>query len=314
MALLAYVLMATSPIPGYGVPAYDVAGPGAVAAGLPLGSKAVPYIAPLPVATGSGASGEPFNAALLTAPSQSAAPDTPSGPASPPAAAPAAADSAPADAQPPHDPWEPSNRAIFAFDMAIDRHFLGPVSRGYSAVLPGVVRHHIGLVIANLDEPVTIVNHLLQLHFGRFSKSLVRFTLNSTIGLGGIFDFASHHKLPHQGADFGQTLGRWGVKPGNYAVLPLLGPSNQRDALGRAVDLAGDPVSWLLGGITTTFGGSRAGTEIVDSRAEAEPALRAVNDSTDPYAATRSGYMQARAAKVREATGEAEVLPDFGTP
>ena len=198
--------------------------------------------------------------------------------------------------------------------MAIDRHFLGPVARGYSAVLPGVVRHHISLVIANLDEPVTIVNHLLQLHFGRFGKSLVRFTLNSTVGLGGIFDFASHHKLPHQGADFGQTLGRWGVKPGNYAVLPLLGPSNQRDALGRAVDLAGDPVSWLLGGITTTFGGSRAGTEVVDSRAQAEPALRAVNESTDPYAATRSGYMQARAAKVREATGEAEVLPDFGTP
>ena len=309
MALLACVLMAASPIPGPGVAAYAVPVPGAVAASLPLGGEPTPTIAALPVVTGAGG----FDAALLTAPSQSSAPDAPSGPASPPSAAPAA-DTAPADAQPTPDPWEPSNRSIFAFDMAIDRHLLGPVARGYSAVLPGVVRHHIGLVIANLDEPVTIVNHLLQLHFGRFSKSLVRFTLNSTIGLGGIFDFASHHKLPHQGADFGQTLGRWGVKPGNYAVLPLLGPSNQRDALGRAVDLAGDPVSWLLGGITTTFGGSRAGTEVVDSRAQAEPALRAVNESTDPYAATRSGYMQARAAKVREATGEAEVLPDFGTP
>ena len=309
MALLACVLMAASPIPGPGVAAYAVPVPGAVAASLPLGGEPTPTIAALPVVTGAGG----FDAALLTAPSQSSAPDAPSGPASPPSAAPAA-DTAPADAQPTPDPWEPSNRSIFAFDMAIDRHLLGPVARGYSAVLPGVVRHHISLVIANLDEPVSIVNHLLQLHFGRFGKSLARFTLNSTIGLGGVFDFASHHKLPHQGADFGQTLGRWGVKPGNYAVLPLLGPSNQRDALGRAVDLAADPVSWLLGGITSTFGASREGGEVVNGRAEAEQALRAVNDSTDPYAATRSGYMQARAARVREATGEAEVLPDFGAP
>ena len=309
MALLACVLMAASPIPGPGVAAYAVPVPGAVAASLPLGGEPTPTIAALPVVTGAGG----FDAALLTAPSQSSAPDAPSGPASPPSAAPAA-DTAPADAQPTPDPWEPSNRSIFAFDMAIDRHLLGPVARGYSAVLPGVVRHHISLVIANLDEPVSIVNHLLQLHFGRFGKSLARFTLNSTIGLAGIFDFASHHKLEHHTADFGQTLGRWGAKPGPFVMLPLLGPANLRDGIGRAVDLFGDPVSWVLGGITSTFGGTRVVVEVVDVRVQAEPALRAVNDSTDPYAATRSGYTQARAAAVREATGKTEDLPDFDAP
>ena len=219
-----------------------------------------------------------------------------------------------ADLTPPHDPWENTTRSIFAFDTSVDKHLLGPVSRGYSAVLPFVVRHHISLVLANLDEPITIANNLLQLRMDAFGKSLVRFTLNSTIGLAGIFDFASHHKLEHHTADFGQTLGRWGAKPGGFVMLPLLGPANVRDGFGRAVDLMGDPVSWLLGGITSTFGGSRAGAVVVDGRANAEPALRAVYDSTDPYAATRSGYMQARAAAVREARGEAEVLPDFDAP
>ena len=220
-------------------------------------------------------------------------------------------ESSPADAPPPHDPWEKTNRSIFAFDTALDKHFMGPVARGYSAALPFVVRHHLSLVIANLDEPMTIGNDLLQLRMDAFGKSLMRFTLNSTIGLAGIFDFASHHKLEHHTADFGQTLGRWGAKPGPYVMLPLLGPSGLRDGIGRAVDLVGDPVSWVLGGILSTFGASREGGELVDGRAQAEPAMRAIYDSTDPYAAARSGYMQARAAAVREATGKAEVLPDF---
>ena len=94
-------------------------------------------------------------------------------------------------------------------------------------------------------------------------------------------------------------------------MLPLLGPSNLRDGIGRAVDLIGDPVSWLLGGITTTFGGSRQVVSVVDNRAQAEPAVRAVYDSIDPSAAARSGYMQSRADIVRDATGTSEALPEF---
>ena len=215
------------------------------------------------------------------------------------------------DIAPPRDPWEHTNRAIFSFDTSIDRHLVGPVSRGYSATLPFVLRHHISLAVANLDAPITIANDLLQLRMGAFGKSLARFTLNSTFGIGGLFDFASHHKLGNSPADFGQTLGRWGAKPGPYVMLPLLGPSNLRDGIGRAVDLIGDPVSWLLGGITTTFGGSRQVVSVVDNRAQAEPAVRAVYDSIDPYAAARSGYMQSRADIVRDATGTSEALPEF---
>ena len=258
----------------------------------------------------------PAAPALLSPPAPPAvAPADASVPATPVVAKSPIGAAAPTDEfVPVRDPLEKANRAIFAFDMGLDKHLVGPVGRGYAKVLPFVVRHHLSLVLANLDEPVTIGNNLLQLRMKAFGKSLARFTLNSTVGLAGIFDFASHHKLEHHTADFGQTLGRWGARPGPYVMLPLLGPSNLRDTFGRAVDLLGDPVSWVLGGITSTFGASRAGTEVVDSRANAEPALRAVYDSTDPYAAARSGYMQARAASVREATGKAEVLPDFDAP
>ena len=281
-----------------------------------------PQIVAQPVDNGPPASptysagSSPAAPALLSPPAPPAvAPADASVPATPVVAKSPIGAAAPTDEfVPVRDPLEKANRAIFAFDMGLDKHLVGPVGRGYAKVLPFVVRHHLSLVLANLDEPVTIGNNLLQLRMKAFGKSLARFTLNSTVGLAGIFDFASHHKLEHHTADFGQTLGRWGARPGPYVMLPLLGPSNLRDTFGRAVDLLGDPVSWVLGGITSTFGASRAGTEVVDSRANAEPALRAVYDSTDPYAAARSGYMQARAASVREATGKAEVLPDFDAP
>ena len=279
---------------------------------------AIPWIVALPVANsltvdplspapagGSGGSG----VAPATPPPPAISTTSPAA-SPPPAAAPASA-ALSADAAPPRDPWEKTNRQIFAFDTSVDRHLLGPVSRGYSAALPFVLRHHISLVLANLNEPMTAGNALLQLRMGAFGKSVLRFTLNSTLGLAGIFDFASHHKLEHHTADFGQTLGRWGARPGPYVVMPLLGPANLRDGIGRVVDIVGDPISWLFGGITTTFGGSREGTDVVDGRTKAEPALRAVYDSTDPYATARSGYMQNRAAAVREATGKAEDLPDF---
>ena len=318
MVLLACAVLAVSTPGAEPVPVASTAAPQIVAQPVAT-SPLVPADAP---AVGNAGNGPASPALLPTA----AAPATPASttpasttPAStPPAESPGAGLSPTitpaADIVQPRDPWEKTNRSIFAFDNSVDRHLVGPVARGYAAVLPFVVRHHISLVIANLDEPITIGNNLLQLRMAAFGKSLARFTLNSTIGLAGIFDFASHHKLEHHTADFGQTLGRWGAKPGPFVMLPLLGPANLRDGIGRAVDLFGDPVSWVLGGITSTFGGTRVVVEVVDVRVQAEPALRAVNDSTDPYAATRSGYTQARAAAVREATGKTEDLPDFDAP
>ncbi len=312
MVLLACALIAASS-PGLLGAAPQIAAPQITA--LPVATS----LLAAPVSPGGTGAGDGATAPAATRPSvgPSAAPvaepaGVSAGAAPAPAVAPVAAPDS--DTTLVRDPWEHTNRAVFSFDTSLDKHLLGPVSRGYTAVLPGVLRHHLSQVIANLDEPITIANNLLQLRMDAFGKSLMRFTINSTVGLAGIFDVASHHKLEHHDADFGQTLGRWGAKPGAFVMLPLLGPSNVRDSIGRVVDLVGDPVSWLFGGITTTFGGSREGTELIDSRAQAEPMLRAVYDSTDPYATERSGYMQWRAATVREATGKVEALPDFDTP
>ena len=217
MVLLACALIATAAVaPGAGG-ATDPAAGGAtatVAAAQPV--VAQPVVGQPIVGPAASSTPTPVPTAPPPAAGQVAAPASANAAAATPgegdvAPSPIPAPQADLGQAPPHDPWEKTNRGIFAFDTAVDRHALGPVAHAYAAVVPRVVRHHITLVIANMDEPITTANQLFQLHFDRFGKSLARFTFNSTIGLAGIFDFASHHGLPHQNADFGQTLGRWGV-------------------------------------------------------------------------------------------------------
>lgn len=306
MGLLACALMAsaaTAPMAGpqaAGVPQIPP---------MPVASTPVPGdapVAPPPVAT--------ITNAAPNAGGMPAVAPVPAATASTTTAAPATVSADTADTGVVHDPWEKTNRSIFAFDRGVDRYFLAPVAHGYHAVMPKVARRHISLAIANLDEPITAANDLLQLKIARAGRSVARFVLNSTFGVAGIFDFASHNGLPHRDADFGQTLGRWGAKPGPFVMLPLLGPSNLRDGVGRVADMITDPISWAFGGITTTFGASREGGELVDGRDQSDPALKAIYDSVDPYATERSGYSQMREDKVRDATGKAAALPDFGTP
>jgi phospholipid-binding lipoprotein MlaA len=126
-----------------------------------------------------------------------------------------------------------------------------------------------------------------------------------------MFDVAAKMDLPYHESDFGQTLGRYGAQPGPYLYIPIVGPSNFRDGLGRIVDAFTDPVSLVTGGWTTTLGATRFGATTVDVRVGADSAFRALEDATDPYATARSAYTQRRAAFVREATGELDVLPEF---
>ena len=255
-------------------------------------------------------------------PPAGAIPDTPPAAASdtPPPAAPeatpepAAAAGDVSDDAAPRDPWEHTNRSMFAFNDHVDRYFMAPVTHGYMAVVPRFVRQRLTNVVANLDEPMVAINDLLQGQFDRFGKATVRFAVNSTFGLGGMFDIAASRDLPRHDSDFGQTLGKWGVKPGAYVVLPLFGPSNVRDASGKLVDIVAEPVGWVFGTVLTTFGQARWGGEFLTTREGADPALRALHDATDPYATARSASIQARAAKVRATTGKAETLPDFDTP
>lgn len=215
------------------------------------------------------------------------------------------------DPETPYDPWRRVNRPIFNFSMHVDRGIIAPIAHGYRRVVPAVVRNRVSSALDNLGEPGTALNDLAQGHPRRAGVATARFVINSTVGLLGMFDVASRMKLPYHEADFGQTLGRYGAQAGPYIYVPIVGPTNFRDGLGRIVDLFTDPVSLFTGGVTTTLGATRFAATTVDVRVGADSAFRALEDATDPYATARSAYTQRRTAFVRAATGKAEVLPDF---
>ena len=170
-------------------------------------------------------------------------------------------------------------------------------------------------MINNLREPVTAVNGVLQVRPKIVAKAAGRFVVNSTIGVLGLFDVAGRGGLQRQPADFGQTLGRYGVGTGPYLYLPLVGPTTLRDGAGGVVNTLTDPVSLATGGPSTDFALGRTVLRGVDARVAADGTLTAVEEeSTDPYATIRASYLQYREAMVREARGEEEVLPDFGEP
>lgn len=212
----------------------------------------------------------------------------------------------------PRDPLQRVNRAGFAVNRVLDRLVIGPVARTWRRIAPAPLRRGLGNAVANLREPSTLVNGALQARPRVAAKATGRFVINSTVGLLGLFDVAGRAGLTREPADFGQTLGRYGVGPGPYLYLPVVGPTTLRDGAGSIVGLLGDPVSQATGGPSTDFALGRSLVRGLDARAEGDETLSTLmTRSTDPYATIRSGYLQNRAALVREATGEAEVLPDF---
>ena len=220
-----------------------------------------------------------------------------------------------APAKAPRDPWQRFNRRSYAAGGFIDRVLIGPVARTYRRFTPAPLRRGLGNVINNLREPVTAVNGVLQVRPKIVAKAAGRFVVNSTIGVLGLFDVAGRGGLQRQPADFGQTLGRYGVGTGPYLYLPLVGPTTLRDGAGGVVNTLTDPVSLATGGPSTDFALGRTVLRGVDARVAADGTLTAVEEeSTDPYATIRSSYLQYREAMVREARGEEEVLPDFGEP
>ncbi|GGL07681.1 hypothetical protein GCM10010983_00980 [Caulobacter rhizosphaerae] len=210
-----------------------------------------------------------------------------------------------------YDPLQGFNRGSYGLSMALDHAVLRPVAHGYMAVTPSPLRRRVSAVVYNLGEPSTTVNDILQGKPKRAGRSSARFLINSTIGVLGIWDVATGMGLKAHDADFGQTFGRYGVRPGPYLYVPVIGPSNFRDGVGRVLDFFTDPVGIVGGGYTTTFGATRLGVQTVDTRARADTAFRALDDATDPYVTARSAYGQYREAFIREATGEVQTLPDF---
>jgi phospholipid-binding lipoprotein MlaA len=136
-----------------------------------------------------------------------------------------------------YDPWEGMNKRIYNFNYHFDKSVFVPVVRGYKAVVPKLARTGIHNFFRNFDDVGTMINSVLQLAPGKFFESTGRVVINSTVGVFGLIDVASMMEIPRPEEDFGQTLGYWGVAQGPYLMLPLLGPSNLRDGLGKLPDL-----------------------------------------------------------------------------
>ncbi len=207
------------------------------------------------------------------------------------------------------DPLEPLNRGVSTVNHALDKALLRPVARGYTELTPGPVRTAVRNFFGNLRDILSIPNNLLQAKPRQGIEMTMRVIMNTVFGLGGMIDIASAARMPRHANDFGQTLGYWGVPSGPYLVLPLLGPSTVRDAVGRAVDIA----AGLSGPIVQAAAQSQhtanvvsvgmLALDLVDTRARLMPTTDyAEKVATDLYTFTRDTWLQNRAASIREAT------------
>ena len=192
-----------------------------------------------------------------------------------------------------HDPVEPINRGIFAFNRTVDDYALAPVARGYLK-LPEVFQTGVHNFVANFGEPKVFINDLLQGNAQRSVTTLGRFVINSTAGIVGLIDVSGKLGIERHEADFGQTFGVWNIAPGPIVELPLLGTANLRDATGKVVSFAVDPFGdnsstvETLGTINTAGG-------IVDGRAQALPLTDELKTQADYYSALRDATAQRRA-------------------
>lgn len=209
-----------------------------------------------------------------------------------------------------NDPLEPMNRIIFEFNEAVYAILLTPIAKTYNTVLPATFRAGVSNVIDNISSPVTFVNDLLQFELNRALTTLARFIVNTVTGMGGIADVASGIGLAEHQEDFGQTLGVYGIGEGLYLVLPLLGPTNPRDAIGKyVVDPYFDPLGLYLANTDRDAAAySRLGVSAVDEYAGLVDELEQIKKtSVDYYAAIRSLYRQKRLTEI--SNGRDEDLP-----
>lgn len=200
-----------------------------------------------------------------------------------------------------NDPYETTNRAIFGFNVAVDHAILVPVAKTYRTVLPGTFRDMIHDFLQNLNSPIIFANDVLQAQPGLAGETFGRALLNTTLGFGGIIDIASKFGVPYHTNDLGITLATWGVQPGPYLMLPVLGPSNPRDLFGDVADSFGDPgniVASQHNKLYATF--ARGATSGIDERSRNIESLAEIErTSLDYYATIRSLARQRRAAQIR---------------
>lgn len=204
-----------------------------------------------------------------------------------------------ADFKATNDPLEPTNRVFYAVNDGLLVYVLTPVAKGYKAVVPTPVRTGIHNMLNNIGQPVQFVNDVLETKPRRAGDSFMRFTINSTVGLGGIFDVAKAAGYPDHDSDAGSTLALWGVPAGPYLYLPVYGPSGLRDGLGRGMDAAANPFAWASFNGSNTLGWAQAGFGALDATSRHLRDIQQVKaGALDPYATFRSLYRQLRESQV----------------
>ena len=207
----------------------------------------------------------------------------------------------------PNDPFEGFNRSVFSFNETVDNAVLKPVATGYQKVVPQFVRTSVDNFLANLGDAWSAVNLVLQAKPVPAIEMGMRFVFNSTLGLGGLFDIAGDAGMERRNEDFGQTLGRWGVGPGPYLVLPILGPSTVRDTAALAADFQAAPAAWFQErrdqtGVTVL--------QVISTRARFLSATRTIDDiALDKYLLIRDGFLVRRRNQVYDGNPPEEPEP-----
>lgn len=193
------------------------------------------------------------------------------------------------------DPWEEKNREVHEFNRDLDRALVGPAGRGFSSVVPDVVEDMIGNFSRNVGMPGVLVNSLLQADFETASVAVSRMFVNTIFGVGGLVDTATAFEIPDVDTDFGETLYVWGAAEGPYMELPVLGPSTQRHAIGRFVDLFTNPLVYILDSPESYFGtGADIGRRLSDRGRFSDTVESILYESSDSYAQLRLIYLQNR--------------------
>jgi phospholipid-binding lipoprotein MlaA len=196
------------------------------------------------------------------------------------------------------DPLEPFNRSVFFFNTTVDGLILRPSASIYNGVLPREGRDMVSNFINNIYTPVTFFNSVLQGDPNNSFASLWRFILNTTFGIGGLFDFASEAGLKNRSTDMGVTFALYGADKGPFLMLPIIGPSNARDAFGRLGDAFINPFNYIDNGTSIALWTTTA----IDARSTHMKLIDDVyRSSLDPYSTFRSGYTQKRSEDVRRA-------------
>lgn len=197
----------------------------------------------------------------------------------------------------PKDPFEGFNRSMFSFNEAVDKAAVKPAATAYKNVVPDMVQTGVGNFFGNIGDVWTAANNVLQGNVEAGMSDVARVIMNTMFGLLGLIDVASDAGLPKHREDFGQTLGKWGVKPGPYVVLPLLGPSTVRDTAALPLDIAGDPWFYVNPAMVQNVG---LGVRIVDQRAAALGASNLLEEAAlDKYEFVRDAYLQRRKSLIK---------------